>query len=116
MNKDSYDLDNLHKKKQALLNDRSYIELWCDKYNHTFSLLRTIFGLMNILIASLIAFKVFGVIWMEKVVCNCCSTKYGRRYMILRCGFYDCGCGYSVSQKSYKGDMSDNVYKWGIIW
>jgi hypothetical protein len=55
-------LSKIIETKSSYLEDRSHLELWCNKYNHTFSLLRTIFGFMNILIAALIAFKVFGVI------------------------------------------------------
>jgi hypothetical protein len=62
MNKDSDEFSKINEAKLYFIGDRSQLELWCDKYNHTFSLIRTIFGFMNILIASLIAFKVFGVI------------------------------------------------------
>jgi hypothetical protein len=41
---------------------------------------------------------------MNKIVCNCCSTKHGKRYMVLKKGYYDCGCGYSISHKCYTGD------------
>ena len=56
------DLDKINEAKLSLLEDRSYLELWCDKYNHTFSLFRTIFGFMNILIAIFIALKVLEAI------------------------------------------------------
>jgi len=46
---------------------------------------------------------------MEKVICNCCSNKYVRRYMILRSGIYSCGCGYAISQKYYKGEIPDDI-------
>jgi len=62
MTGDSNNLDKLNEAQLSLLEDRSYLELWCDKYNHTFSLFRTIFGFVNILIATFIAIKVFEVI------------------------------------------------------
>ncbi len=41
---------------------RSILEQWLDKHNPFMALLRTILGTMNVLIASAICLKVFGVV------------------------------------------------------
>lgn len=45
-----------------LINVRTKSELYFDKYHHTMSFFRTIFGFINILVSILIAVKVFGLI------------------------------------------------------
>jgi len=44
-----------------LLNVRTKSELYFDKYNHTMSFFRTIFGLLNVILSLLIALKVFNL-------------------------------------------------------
>jgi hypothetical protein len=41
---------------------RDNIELWVDKHNHKMELIRTINGIINILLSITIALRVFGVI------------------------------------------------------
>ena len=45
-----------------LINVRNKSELYFDKYHHTMSFFRTIFGFANILLSALIAIKVFGLV------------------------------------------------------
>ena len=45
-----------------LLNIRTKSELYFDKYNHTMSFFRTIFGLVNVLLSTIIACKVFDLV------------------------------------------------------
>jgi|TARA_A100000164_G_C21190136_1_gene444619 hypothetical protein len=45
-----------------LINVRNKSELFLDKYNHTMSFFRTVFGLLNVVLSILIALKVFQLI------------------------------------------------------
>ena len=47
---------------KSYLYDRSLLELWCDKHNHTLSLIRTLLASCNLFAASLVVLKVFEVI------------------------------------------------------
>ncbi len=49
-------------KPKLELGERSFIEQWLDKHNPMMALLRTILGSLNVLIASAICLKVFGVV------------------------------------------------------
>ncbi len=58
---DKTQCDNHHE----LFNIRNKSELYFDKYNHTMSFFRTLFGLVNVILSSMIALKVFNV-WQAK--------------------------------------------------
>lgn len=47
-------------KKQGKLRDR--FELWVDRHNHKFELIRTLTSLIGLIISSIIMLKVFGLI------------------------------------------------------
>jgi hypothetical protein len=47
-------------KKQGKLRDR--FELWVDKHNHKFELVRTLTSIVGLVISSIIMLKVFGKI------------------------------------------------------
>jgi len=51
--------DGVH---HELIYVRTKSELYFDKYHHTMSFFRTIFGFANILVSILIAVKVFGLL------------------------------------------------------
>ena len=51
-------LDKL--KKQGKLRDA--FELWVDKHNHKFELIRTLTSIIGLIMSSVIMMKVFGVI------------------------------------------------------
>lgn len=47
-------------KKQGKLRDT--FELWVDRHNHKFELIRTLTSIIGLLISSIIMMKVFGII------------------------------------------------------
>jgi hypothetical protein len=47
-------------KKQGKLRDT--FELWVDRHNHKFELIRTLTSVIGLLISSIIMMKVFGII------------------------------------------------------
>lgn len=47
-------------KKQGRLRDQ--FELWVDKHNHKFELVRTITSIVGLLMSSIIMMKVFGLL------------------------------------------------------
>ena len=49
-------------KPRLELGERSILEQWLDKHNPMMALLRTLFGSLNVLIASAICLKVFGIL------------------------------------------------------
>lgn len=49
-------------KLNELLYERSTTELWCDKHNHSMSLIRTLAAVGNMILSSIIILKVFEVI------------------------------------------------------
>ena len=57
-------IDKNHSENHyELINVRNKSELFFDKYNHTMSFLRTLFGLLNVFLSILIALKVFQLMW-----------------------------------------------------
>lgn len=47
-------------KKQGKLRD--HFELWVDRHNHKFELIRTLTSLFGLIVSSIVMLKVFGII------------------------------------------------------
>ena len=60
--KNEKEIQKIREKIDNYLDERSFFELWCDKYNHSLAFFRTIFSALNLVAACLVAIKVFGVI------------------------------------------------------
>ena len=55
-------MDKYRTKIENYVYNRSIFELWCDMHNHKLGFFRTIFSALNLITASLVALKIFGVI------------------------------------------------------